>query len=118
MSTSAYFVYIVSSHTGTLYIGMTRNLANRIDQHKSGRGGRFSSRYKTGNLVYCESVEGLEAALCREAQLKRWSRRKKIWLIELENPYWRDLSESIEFGSTEPQQPHIPAEGLSTLVET
>lgn len=93
--TSGYFVYIVSSHTGTLYIGVTRDISNRIDHHKSGRGGGFSAKYKTGNLVYCELVESFESAREREAQLKRWNRSKKITLIERENPFWRDLSDSV-----------------------
>lgn len=109
-----YFVYIMSSHTGTLYIGMTRNVANRIDQHRSGTSGGFSSKYSTVNLVYCESVENLESAREREAQIKRWSRRKKVWLIKLENPYWRDLSQSVEIGHPTP----IPAEGPSAGVGT
>ncbi|MEE8046317.1 MAG: GIY-YIG nuclease family protein [Dehalococcoidia bacterium] len=97
MSSNPFFVYIVSSHKGTLYTGMTRDIANRIDQHKSGRGGAFSSKYKTANLVYCELVESFDSAREREAQIKRWNRRKKVWLIEMENPYWRDLSASIDF---------------------
>ena len=110
-----FFVYIISSHTGTLYTGMTRDIARRMDQHKSGNGGEFSSRYKTGNLVYCESAETFESAREREAQIKRWNRQKKIWLIELHNPYWRDLSASIEFGVAEPLN---TAEGPSAGVGT
>jgi len=115
MSPSQFFVYIVSSHTGTLYTGMTRDLARRIDQHRSGNGGEFSSRYKTGSLVHCESIEIFESAREREAQIKRWNRRKKIWLIELSNPYWRDLSASIEFGVAEPL---VTTEGPSAGVGT
>ena len=115
MASSHFFVYIVSSHTGTLYIGMTRDIAQRIDQHRSGSGGGFSSKYKTGNLVYCERVERFESAREREAQLKRWNRRKKVWLIELENPYWSDLAELVEFGA-QGHPAHITAEGLSTGV--
>jgi putative endonuclease len=84
-----------------------------MDQHKSGHGGRFSSRYNTDNLIYCEAVENFESAREREAQIKRWNRRMKIWLIELENPYWKDLSESVEFGVAEPL---VPAEGPSVGV--
>lgn len=115
MPDSHYFVYILSSHTGTLYIGMTRDLSTRLDQHKSGHGGGFSSKYKTGNLVYCEAVESFDSAREREAQLKRWNRRKKIWLIDLDNPYWRDLSETAEYGAPEHPVP-VPTEGPSAGV--
>jgi putative endonuclease len=115
MSPPSCFVYIVSSHTGTLYIGMTRNIAQRTDQHKSGNGGEFSYHYKIANPVYCESIETLESAREREAQIKRWNRRKKIWLIEASNLYWRDLSASIEFGVAVPL---VTTEGPSAGVGT
>ncbi len=90
-----YYVYILSSHRGTLYTGMTRDIANRIDQHKAGRGSQFTTKYRTETLVYCELTESLDSAREREAQIKRWNRQKKINLIELENPYWRDISTTV-----------------------
>ena len=92
---SNYFVYILSSHTGTLYTGMTNDLSRRIDQHKAKRSGSFSSKYNTVNLVYCEPINDLGSDREREAQIKRWARWKKVQLIDKTNPYWRDISESI-----------------------
>ena len=95
MNSAAYYVYILASHRGTIYTGMTRDIAVRIDQHKSGHGGRFSSKYRTGTLVYCEVAEDLDAARERERQIKNWNRQKKINLIEVENPYRRDISATV-----------------------
>lgn len=90
-----YFVYILSSHTGTLYTGMAADLPKRIESHKAGKGSRFSAKYKANSLVHVEPIDSLEAAREREAQIKRWSRRKKIQLIDKFNPRWRDLSDAV-----------------------
>jgi putative endonuclease len=91
-----YFVYILSSHTGTLYTGMTADLPKRIECHKAGKGSRFSAKYEANSLVHVEPIDSLEAAREREAQIKRWSRRKKIQLIDKFNPRWRDLSNAVD----------------------
>ena len=87
--------YMVASYKGVLYTGFTVDLRNRIEQHKAGAGGQFSAKYRTNRLVWCEVADSVEAALEREAQIKRWRRSKKTWLIEHENPYWEDISEQI-----------------------
>jgi putative endonuclease len=92
---STYYAYILSSHKGTLYTGMTRDISTRIDQHKVGHGSQFTAKYQITTLVYCELIESLDSAREREAQIKRWNRKKKIHLIEFENPYWHDISESV-----------------------
>jgi putative endonuclease len=74
---------------------MTRDIAVRIDQYRFGKVPRFSSKYRTTKLVWCEVAESLESAREREAQLKRWRRSKKAALIEMENPHWEDISTSI-----------------------
>jgi putative endonuclease len=88
-----YWVYIVASRTGTLYIGMTNNLYVRVAQHKSGAVEGFSSKYKCDRLVYWESFDDVLKAIDREKQLKGWRRAKKIGLIEFKNPRWADLAE-------------------------
>lgn len=91
--TKEYFIYILASkRSGTLYIGMTDNLANRISQHKNGRGSYFTNRYKVHSLVYCETNTSLEEARKRERNMKAWKRAWKIGLIEQDNPDWNDLS--------------------------
>jgi putative endonuclease len=87
-----YWVYIVASRTGTLYIGMTNNLYVRVRQHKSGEIEGFSSKYHCDRLVYWESFDDVLKAIDREKQLKGW-RAKKIALIEFRNPRWEDLGE-------------------------
>ncbi|MGB6385405.1 MAG: GIY-YIG nuclease family protein [Terriglobales bacterium] len=97
MDHKKYWVYIVASHTGTLYIGMTNNLYVRLAQHKSGEIEGFSSKYHCNRLMYWETFDDVLNAIDREKQLKGWRRAKKIVLIESKNPRWEDLGE--KFGS-------------------
>jgi putative endonuclease len=88
-----YYVYILTNHSGTLYIGVTNDLERRVMEHKEFKIDGFTKRYRINRLVYYEETPNVNAALEREKQIKRWRREKKIMLIELENPTWRDLSE-------------------------
>ncbi len=88
-----YWVYIVASRTGTLYIGMTNNLYVRVAQHKGGEIEGFSSDYKCNCRVYWEGFDDVLQGINREKQLKGWRRAKKIVLIESMNPRWEDLAE-------------------------
>ena len=92
MRARSYFVYILASHSRTLYIGVTRDLAQRLHQHRSGAVPGFSSRYRTSHLVYFEDTGSVHAAISREKELKGWRREKKIRLIESVNAGWLDLS--------------------------
>lgn len=88
-----YFVYILSNNYNTvLYIGVTNNLERRIYEHKNELVDGFSKRYKTHKLVYFEQTSNVEEAICREKQLKGWTRKKKEALINSINPQWQDLS--------------------------
>jgi len=92
----SFHVYILASRKhGTLYIGVTNDLARRVTEHRSGEGGGFSSKYNVGRLVYVESYDDIEMAIQREKTLKRWSRVWKIRQIERDNPDWRDLFKDI-----------------------
>ncbi len=85
-------VYILASAIrGTLYIGVTSNLIQRIYQHKNHLTEGFSKRYNTNLLVWYELHESMDSAIHREKQLKSWRRVWKIELIETHNPEWRDL---------------------------
>jgi putative endonuclease len=88
-----YFVYIVCSGSGTLYIGMTNSIYRRALEHKRGEVEGFASKYCCDRLVYYESFDDVHKAIGREKQLKGWSRAKKIALIESKNPRWADLAE-------------------------
>jgi len=88
-----YFVYIVCSNSGTLYIGMTNRIYRRALQHKQGDIQGFAAKYHCNRLVYYQSFDDVRNAIDREKQLKRWVRRKKIALIESRNPRWADLAE-------------------------
>jgi putative endonuclease len=90
------YVYILASdRNGTLYIGVTSNLIERMDQHKTHAVPGFSAKYNTNKLVWCERCDTIEQAITREKQLKKWNRAWKIKLIEESNPGWNDLSGRI-----------------------
>jgi len=93
MKDHEYFVYIVCSRSGTLYIGITNNLYRRVLQHKQREIEGFSSKYNWDRLVYYESYDDVQKAIDREKQPKGWRRAKKIALIESRNPRWEDFAE-------------------------
>ena len=89
-------VYIIASkRNGTLYTGVTSNLTQRIYQHKISLVSGFSQKYKCHNLVFYEIHEEMESAILREKQIKAGSRKKKLALIEQNNPEWKDLYPNI-----------------------
>ncbi len=89
-------VYILASgRNGTLYIGVTSDLARRIWEHKSDVIDGFTKRYKVHTLVLAEFHATMPLAMGREKQLKKWRRAWKIALVEQTNPDWRDLYPDI-----------------------
>ena len=85
-------VYIITNHRhGTLYIGVTSNLARRMFEHREGVVEGFSKRYGLNMLIWYEVHDTMEAAIVREKQIKKWKRGWKIELIEKLNPVWADL---------------------------
>ncbi len=88
-----YYVYIVTNQrNGTLYVGVTNDLKRRIWEHKNKATGGFTAKYGLGRLVYFESWQDISRAIDREKQIKAGSRKKKLQLIERENPAWADLA--------------------------
>ena len=89
-------VYILASQrNGTLYIGVTSNLVQRIWQHKNDRIKGFTEKYGVHGLVYFELLDDMLSAITREKQLKKWNRAWKLALIEKQNPTWQDLWPTI-----------------------
>lgn len=90
------WLYIVASQrNGTLYLGVTSNLPQRIWQHREGLIAGFSKKYGCTMLVWCQEFSNLHDARAREWQMKKWKRAWKIELIERDNPGWRDLYRDI-----------------------
>jgi putative endonuclease len=86
---------MTNQHDSVLYIGMTNNLARRISEHRSGEFSGFATDYRCYKLIYYEHYFDVRDAIERETQLKKWSRGKKVALINRMNPRWFDLSEEV-----------------------
>ena len=88
----AYYVYITASRTKVLYTGVTGDLTGRIIQHKDKRLNGFTKKYNVSRLVWYNETNDIQTALEWEKKIKGWSRKKKIDMIEKNNPQWQDLS--------------------------
>ena len=86
-----YYVYIMASESGTIYVGVTGNLCKRAYEHRNGLIEGFTKAYKVHKLVWWQGFHEVSEAIAREKQLKRWRREKKVALIKKRNPEWLDL---------------------------
>lgn len=92
----AFFVYIMTNRKGgTLYIGVTNDLARRGYEHREKMQKGFTEKYNLDRLVYYESYPTAQEAIAREKAMKKWNRAWKIRRIEEMNPDWRDLYEEL-----------------------
>ena len=83
----SFWVYIVTNRNhSVLYIGVTNSLSRRSWQHREGTGAAFPAAYRCTKLIYYEHYKDIRAAIARETQLKKWSRAKKVELINRLNP--------------------------------
>lgn len=87
-----YWVYILSSKTGTLYVGVTNNLEKRVLEHKNKLIPGFTTRYNIDHLIYYQEFSDIEDAIEMEKKIKGWTRKKKIDLIKSINPNVEDLA--------------------------
>ncbi|WP_417677144.1 GIY-YIG nuclease family protein [Roseibium sp.] len=91
-----YYVYILASRKhGTLYVGVTNELARRVLEHRSGDASGFTKEHQVFRLVFFETFERVDEAIAMEKRLKRWHRPWKIQLIEKQNPEWAGLLNSL-----------------------
>ena len=94
MPYNTYWVYILASkRNGTLYIGVTNNIERRVLEHKNEINNSFTKKYNIKQLVYFEEFNDINDAILREKRFKKWKRKWKLYLIESNNPQWKDLSE-------------------------
>lgn len=92
-----FFVYIMGSISGVLYVGISRSTEGRTWQHKIGKGAAFTKKYKCLKLLYYEEHQYIYNAIAREKQIKNWRREKKIALIKILNPNMIDLAFDWEY---------------------
>ena len=88
-----YYVYILTNQTNkVLYTGITNNIHRRVYENKNELIEGFTSKYNVNKLVFLEEFSTSIEAITAEKKIKGWVRRKKIDLIESQNPNWIDLS--------------------------
>ena len=92
-----FYVYIMASRSRVLYVGVTNDLARRVNEHKKRLVTGFTSRYRITRLVHFEEFVDIRDAIAREKELKGWVRMRKTRLIESSNPTWEDLSSLFLF---------------------
>lgn len=90
-----HYVYLLTNHSRTLYVGVTNELARRLEENRNGKPGSFTAKYQINQLVWFESFRDVNEAIEWEKRIKGWSRKKKMSLIEEKNPQWVDLGESF-----------------------
>ena len=108
MPKKTFHVYILSSRSRNLYVGMTGDLRTRVYDHKTKAQDGYTARYNIDRLVYYEEQPGPREAFEREREIKTWFRARKVALIEAANPTWEDLSagwydESVETPERRPE---------------
>jgi len=90
------WVYIMTNKpNGILYVGVTSNLPARIWQHRTGAAPGFTKRYGLKRFIYAKPHDRIEDAIAREKQIKKWTRARKVRLIEASNPKWEDLFDRL-----------------------
>jgi putative endonuclease len=90
------WVYIMADrYRGTMYVGVTSDIAARVNQHRAGTGSDFCARYGLTRLVWAEHCDSIDAAIAHEKRVKRWRREWKFALIEKGNPDWHDLFDQL-----------------------
>jgi putative endonuclease len=100
----SYYVYIMSSKSGVLYIGATNDLDRRVFQHKQGLIEGFTKKYRAMRLIYVEQFDRAAEMVARERQLKGWTRSKKLELIHSQNPEMLDYARRT---ARDPWQPPL-----------
>jgi len=90
-----FYVYIMASASGTLYVGVTNDLVRRVSEHKEGKIEGFSKKYGCKKLVFAEHHQYINNAIEREKEIKNMMRHKKEALIKEMNPAWKDLSNQL-----------------------
>jgi putative endonuclease len=92
----AFYVYLLASgRNGTLYVGVTKDLARRAYEHKNKVVSGFTKQYAVDRLVWFETYDDPVNAISREKEIKKWRRAWKLRLIEQSNPQWVDLYDQI-----------------------
>ena len=89
--------FLANRYRGTIYTGVTGEIAARMMQHREGAGSKFAAKYGVDRLVYVEHHETIDAAISREKAIKKWRREWKIALIEKDNPDWKDLFDRLNW---------------------
>ena len=108
--TKTYYVYLATNvNRNVLYVGVTNDPARRLDEHRRGVGGAFSTLYKVNTLVHLEAYDRVEEAIAREKRIKGWRRSKKDALVESLNPAWADIGPTLAGDAPPPVEAKGPS---------
>jgi len=99
MGERRYYTYIMASRSRVLYVGMTSSLSRRVREHKRKDADGFTARYNVTRLVWYQAFPRPQDAIAVEKKIKGWLRKKKVALIEEENPSWNDLGPAVMAGA-------------------
>ena len=77
-----YFIYLLECNDGSIYTGITNDVERRFSEHRRGQGGRYTRARKAVKLLHTEIHPDRSSALKREAEIKRWNRKKKLTLAK------------------------------------
>ena len=92
---SGYTYILFNKRNGTLYFGVTSNLVKRVYEHKNKLVDGFTKKYNIDKLGYYVIFDDIDEGIIRDMMLKGGSRKKKLELIEMNNPEWLDLYDEI-----------------------
>jgi putative endonuclease len=92
---NAYVYILTNKNNSVLYTGVTNDLTRRVWEHKNSLGSSFTKRYNLDKLIYFEYFDRMDTAIAREKQIKGGSRKRKVELIERDNPEWLDLYDGL-----------------------
>ena len=90
-----YFYILTNKMRNVLYAGSTKDLVQRIKEHRNGYQKGFTQRYNVRLLIYHEIFDHIDMAKERERTVKGWKRQRKTELIESKNKQWKDLSDEF-----------------------
>jgi putative endonuclease len=107
-----YYVYILASPSGVLYVGVTNEIERRVAEHKAKVVPGFTAKFNCDRLIWYEAFADAAEAIETEKRIKGWRREKKVALIAEKNPTWADLTVATGPTQLDPEIPRVASAPL------